>query len=270
MSRAKASWNEDHLVPVWRNGRIEEAYWTYSYSPVFRDDGVVGGTLVVCSETTSRFIAARRQGALRALAKSTAPATTVPAALAAASALLDEMRSDVPFALMYLIDGVSGEPALWRAVGLDEAQRVAVDAACRSRLTVAAGRGPVDLRIGRRSGSPSRRCQVAPGRSRRRRPSWRRSGMDGWGGSAGSSCSASAHGSRSTLRIETTSCSLPSTWRSRLVASRPTRRGKTRPRSETRSFASSKAANRAKDEFLAMLGHELRNPLSPIVTALEL
>jgi len=29
------------------------------------------------------------------------------------------------------------------------------------------------------------------------------------------------------------------------------------------------AANRAKDEFLAMLGHELRNPLSPIVTALQ-
>jgi signal transduction histidine kinase len=29
-------------------------------------------------------------------------------------------------------------------------------------------------------------------------------------------------------------------------------------------------ASRAKDEFLAMLGHELRNPLSPIVTALEL
>jgi len=29
-------------------------------------------------------------------------------------------------------------------------------------------------------------------------------------------------------------------------------------------------ASKAKDEFLAMLGHELRNPLSPIVTALEL
>lgn len=29
-------------------------------------------------------------------------------------------------------------------------------------------------------------------------------------------------------------------------------------------------ANRTKDEFLAMLGHELRNPLAPIVTALEL
>src|SRR6185312_7311654 len=29
-------------------------------------------------------------------------------------------------------------------------------------------------------------------------------------------------------------------------------------------------ANRAKDEFLAMLGHELRNPLAPIVTAIQL
>jgi signal transduction histidine kinase/ActR/RegA family two-component response regulator len=29
-------------------------------------------------------------------------------------------------------------------------------------------------------------------------------------------------------------------------------------------------ANQAKDEFLAMLGHELRNPLSPIVTALQI
>lgn len=34
-------------------------------------------------------------------------------------------------------------------------------------------------------------------------------------------------------------------------------------------LGAAEAANRAKDEFLAMLGHELRNPLSPIVTALE-
>jgi signal transduction histidine kinase/ActR/RegA family two-component response regulator len=37
-----------------------------------------------------------------------------------------------------------------------------------------------------------------------------------------------------------------------------------------RTSQSLEEASRAKDAFLAMLGHELRNPLSPIVTALEL
>ncbi|MGZ5261405.1 MAG: ATP-binding protein, partial [Burkholderiales bacterium] len=39
---------------------------------------------------------------------------------------------------------------------------------------------------------------------------------------------------------------------------------------EQRARLEAEAANRAKDEFLAMLGHELRNPLAPIVTAVQL
>ncbi len=39
---------------------------------------------------------------------------------------------------------------------------------------------------------------------------------------------------------------------------------------EHEARAAAEAANRAKDEFLAMLGHELRNPLSPILTSLNL
>jgi signal transduction histidine kinase len=37
-----------------------------------------------------------------------------------------------------------------------------------------------------------------------------------------------------------------------------------------RARQAAEQANRAKDEFLAMLGHELRNPLAPILTALQL
>jgi signal transduction histidine kinase len=37
-----------------------------------------------------------------------------------------------------------------------------------------------------------------------------------------------------------------------------------------RAREDAEAASRAKDEFLAMLGHELRNPLAPMVTALQL
>jgi PAS domain S-box-containing protein len=39
---------------------------------------------------------------------------------------------------------------------------------------------------------------------------------------------------------------------------------------ERQARADAEVASRSKDEFLAMLGHELRNPLAPIVTALQL
>ena len=43
-----------------------------------------------------------------------------------------------------------------------------------------------------------------------------------------------------------------------------------RAEEERAALIAAEQANRAKDEFLAMLGHELRNPLAPIVTALQL
>ncbi len=54
MTRGEATWHEDQLVPIERNGRIEPVYWTYGFSPVFDDDGTIGGTLVVCTETTQQ------------------------------------------------------------------------------------------------------------------------------------------------------------------------------------------------------------------------
>ena len=62
MAGRGATWHVNHLVPITRHGRREDVYWTYSYSPI--DDETapsgVGGVLVVCTETTAQVLTARR------------------------------------------------------------------------------------------------------------------------------------------------------------------------------------------------------------------
>jgi signal transduction histidine kinase len=41
------------LVPIRRGGRLDDAWWSYSYSPLFDDEGAIAGVLVVATETTA-------------------------------------------------------------------------------------------------------------------------------------------------------------------------------------------------------------------------
>ena len=76
MTRGEAVWFENLHLPIERDGRLDDAWWTYSYSPVRDDDGLIGGTLVVCIETTTAVRAhtqleaerARSAGILEAMA----------------------------------------------------------------------------------------------------------------------------------------------------------------------------------------------------------
>jgi PAS domain S-box-containing protein len=56
MAGGPATWHENALVPITRNGRREDVYWTYTYSPI--DDEAspngVGGVMVICTETTEQ------------------------------------------------------------------------------------------------------------------------------------------------------------------------------------------------------------------------
>jgi signal transduction histidine kinase len=56
MTTGEPTWHDDQYLPIERNGRLEDVWWTYSYSPVRDDDGKIGGTLVVCLETTQRVL----------------------------------------------------------------------------------------------------------------------------------------------------------------------------------------------------------------------
>ncbi|HEY1113439.1 MAG TPA: PAS domain-containing protein, partial [Chitinophagaceae bacterium] len=60
LSGGEAVWNEDQLVPFYRNGRIEDIYWTFSYSPVCDESGRRAGVLVTCTETTDKVETLRR------------------------------------------------------------------------------------------------------------------------------------------------------------------------------------------------------------------
>jgi len=65
MSGGGSTWHENQLVPITRNGKREDVYWTYSYSPI--DDqsapNGTGGVLVVCTETTEQVLSEQRKKA---------------------------------------------------------------------------------------------------------------------------------------------------------------------------------------------------------------
>lgn len=59
LTEGEAVYFEDRLIPIYRNGRMEDVYWTFSYSPVY-DDGGVSGVLVTCVETTDKVFIKKR------------------------------------------------------------------------------------------------------------------------------------------------------------------------------------------------------------------
>jgi len=60
MAGGPATWHEDQLVPVTRHGALQQVWWTYGYSPIALDDGTVGGVLVVCTDVTETHVANAR------------------------------------------------------------------------------------------------------------------------------------------------------------------------------------------------------------------
>jgi Stage II sporulation protein E (SpoIIE)/PAS fold len=62
-----ATWLQDAPVPLRRHGFLEEAYFTFSYSPVRGADGTVEGVLDIATETTRQVIDRRRLEMLNSL-----------------------------------------------------------------------------------------------------------------------------------------------------------------------------------------------------------
>jgi len=54
MTTGESVWFEDQLIPIYRNGQLEDVYWTFSYGAAFDDDGTINGVFVTCTETTDK------------------------------------------------------------------------------------------------------------------------------------------------------------------------------------------------------------------------
>ncbi len=100
---------DDMLVPLDRNGFLEECYFLYSYSPIRDESGGVGGVLVTCTETTARVLAERRLRTLRELASQAAQAQTDETAWRNAAQVLAANAADLPFTVLYALDAGGGE-----------------------------------------------------------------------------------------------------------------------------------------------------------------
>lgn len=112
-------------------GLIEESYFTWSYNPTIGEDGEIAGLFAIASETTRQVIGDRRLGTLRELSLRTAYDRTVTGVLASLEDVLAQATSDVPFALLYMVEGgvgrlvssaglVRGAPAAPNELSLDD------------------------------------------------------------------------------------------------------------------------------------------------------
>jgi signal transduction histidine kinase len=101
------TWNDDILLEIDRHGFLEETHFTIAYSPVpdATAPGGIGGVLATVHEITTQVIQARRVAALRDLGARSAEAKTAEEACAIAAEAFGRHDRDVPFALLYLVDG---------------------------------------------------------------------------------------------------------------------------------------------------------------------
>ncbi|TMQ18514.1 MAG: PAS domain S-box protein [Deltaproteobacteria bacterium] len=108
LARARAGESvalDDWYRPVDRGGHRENAWLSVSYSPLRDETGEVGGLLAVVADTTARVEAERRLASLRELVASAAEAPTPEQACRDAAQVFERNPTDVPFALVYVLDG---------------------------------------------------------------------------------------------------------------------------------------------------------------------
>src|SRR3954470_10922156 len=119
MEKGEATRSRDMLLHVDRHGYPEEAYFSFSYSPIHAERGRIGGVFCPVIETTDKVIGERRLRTLRDLGSACQGSESESAAFHSAASVLAANPHDIPFAILYRIDEGQEAAQLELAVGID-------------------------------------------------------------------------------------------------------------------------------------------------------
>ena len=117
--QGEGTYIRDQRMFLDRYGYLEEAFMTFSFSPIRDESGEVGGIFHPISEATATVLNARRTQALRDLSLDIGDARTIPDVARGVTAQLPHMTLDLPFLLLYQIDPDTGQLLLRCQAGLD-------------------------------------------------------------------------------------------------------------------------------------------------------
>jgi len=119
LTSGSATWSDNQMLPLERNGYTEECYFTFSYSPIRDESGGIGGVFTAVTETTRQVLSERRLNTLHDLTEHSAEAKTAEEVCFIAASTLASNTADIPFALLYLLQNDGKKATLAGSFGLD-------------------------------------------------------------------------------------------------------------------------------------------------------
>jgi PAS domain S-box-containing protein len=122
-SRGQGAYIHNQRMILDRYGYLEEAFMTFSFSPIRDESGGVGGIFHPITESTAQVLGARRTQGLRDLSGRVAGARNVAEIGQQVAAQCADMAADLPFVVLYQLnaqlDAEAGTLQLLASAGLD-------------------------------------------------------------------------------------------------------------------------------------------------------